>query len=178
MSYILLYFFMAIGLSMDAFSLAIVYGSTGINKKKIINMSLTVGLLHFIMPNIGDKLGEKFLQGFISYGNIITGLIFLVLAVQMIVSLKDKETTTELNNYLELFLFSIAVSLDSFTLGIALSLEGHNLMIGGIIFALISSIFTLIGLLFGKFLSYKTGIIGKIIGITILLLLSLKYLIL
>ena len=60
MSLILLYFFMAIGLSMDAFSLAIVYGTNGIEKKKAIILSLFVGILHFIMPNVGNILGKQF----------------------------------------------------------------------------------------------------------------------
>ena len=36
MSFILLYFFMAVGLSMDAFSLAILYGTNNLVKKRCI----------------------------------------------------------------------------------------------------------------------------------------------
>lgn len=175
MSYILLYFFMAVGLSMDAFSLAIVYGTNSLNKKKALILSIFVGILHFIMPNIGNLLGQNFLQGFINYGNIITGLVFLVLSIQMISSLKESNEINDLNNYLELFLFAIAVSIDSFTVGIALSLENKSLIIGGIIFSIISFIFTITGLLLGKFLSNKTGKISKIFGIIILVILTVKY---
>ena len=41
----LIYFFMAIGLSMDAFSLALAYGTTEITLRKKILLSLTVGIL-------------------------------------------------------------------------------------------------------------------------------------
>ena len=176
MSFILLYFFMAVGLSMDAFSLAIVYGTNNIDKKKATTLSLFVGILHFIMPNIGNILGKSFLQGFILYGNIITGLVFLILSIQMILSLKEENEVNELKGYLELFLFALAVSIDSFSVGIALSLENQNLIVGGIIFSIISFLFTMTGLLLGKFLSEKTGKISKIIGIIILLVLSGKYL--
>ena len=175
MSYILLYFFMAVGLSMDAFSLAIVYGTNNLNKNKALILSLFVGILHFIMPNIGNLLGQNFLQGFINYGNIITGLVFLVLSIQMILSLKEENEVNELKNYLELFIFAVAVSIDSFSVGIALSLENQSLIIGGIIFSIISFIFTITGLLLGKFLSDKTGRISKVFGIIILVLLSMKY---
>ena len=175
MSFILLYFFMAVGLSMDAFSLAILYGTNNLDKKRCIILSLFVGILHFVMPNIGNILGRKFLHGFILYGNIITGTVFLVLAIQMILSFKDEEKSQYLRSYLELFLFALAVSIDSFTVGIALSLEENNLFFGGIIFSITSFIFTLLGLVFGKFLSSKTGDIGKMIGIVILIMLSLKY---
>ena len=176
MSSILLYFFMAVGLSMDAFSLAIVYGTNNLDKKKAIILSLFVGILHFIMPNIGNLLGKNFLQGFILYGNIITGLVFLILSIQMIISIKEENEVNELKNYFELFLFAIAVSIDSFSVGIALSLENQNLILGGIIFSGISFLFTITGLLLGKFLSEKTGKISKILGIIILILLAGKYL--
>lgn len=176
MSLILLYFFMAIGLSMDAFSLAIVYGTNNLDKKKAIVLSGFVGILHFIMPNIGNVLGQNFLKGFLLYGNIITGLVFLILAIQMVLSLKEESEINELKNYFELFLFAIAVSIDSFSVGIALSLENQNLILGGAIFSVISFLFTITGLLLGKFLSEKTGKISKIFGILILLLLSAKYL--
>lgn len=176
MSYILLYFFIAVGLSMDAFSLAIIYGTNNIDKKKAIILSIFVGMLHFIMPNIGNFLGQSILRGLILYGNIITGIVFLVLAIQMILSLKEEKEIHKLENYIELFFFAIAVSIDSFSVGIALSLESQNLILGGVIFSIISFIFTITGLLLGKFLSKKTGKISKILGIIILIFLSLKYL--
>lgn len=175
MSFILLYFFMAIGLSMDAFSLAILYGTNNLDKKRCFVLSFFVGILHFIMPNTGNLLGQKFLHGFILYGNLITGIVFLILAIQMILSFKEEEKSQCLRGYFELFLFALAVSIDSFTVGIALSLEENNLLIGGIIFSIISFGFTLLGLIFGKFLSSKTGNIGKIIGTVILIMLSIKY---
>lgn len=176
MSSVLLYFFMAIGLSMDAFSLAIIYGTNKLERKKAIVLSVLVGLLHFIMPNIGNLLGQSFLKGFILYGNVITGLVFFVLAIQMTLSLKEENEVSDLKNYLELFFFAVAVSIDSFSIGIALSLENQNLILGGVIFSVVSFFFTAMGLILGKFLSEKTGTISKIIGIIILLFLSVKYL--
>lgn len=175
MSLILLYFFMAVGLSMDAFSLAIIYGTNNITKKKSVILSIFVGILHFVMPNIGNILGQSFLRGIIFCGNIITGLVFLFLAVQMIISFKEEEQSKDLKNYIELFLFAVAVSIDSFTVGIALSLDDNNLLLGGLIFSITSFIFTLFGLILGKFLSSKTGTIGKVIGIIVLIMLALKY---
>lgn len=177
MSSILLYFFMAVGLSMDAFSLAIVYGTNHIEKEKAIILSLFVGILHFIMPNLGNILGQSFLKGFLTCGNLITGLVFFVLAIQMILSFKEDEKVNDLKNYLEMFFFAVAVSIDSFSVGIALSLENQNLILGGIIFSIISFLFTMIGLILGKFLSEKTGKVGKIIGIFILLLFAFRYMI-
>ncbi len=176
MSFILLYFFMAIGLSMDAFSLSIVYGTNKIENKKIIILSTLVGILHFIMPNLGNILGKSFLHGFILYGDIITGSVFLILGIQMILSLKEEGEIYELKNYFELFLFALAVAIDSFSVGIALSLKNHNLILAGSIFAIISFFFTITGLFLGKILSNKTGKNSKILGIIILFIFAFKYL--
>ena len=93
----------------------------------------------------------------------------------MILSLNDEEKTTDLSSYLEIIMFAIAVSIDSFTVGMALSLEKQNIVLGGLIFSLVSSIFTLTGLFLGKYLS-KYGKVSKIIGIIILFIFSIKYL--
>ena len=171
----LLFLFIGIGLSMDAFSLAVVYGTNDLEKKKCLILSIIVGIFHFIMPNLGSVLSNKLLTNFATYGNIITGIVFFILGIQMILSLNDEEKTTDLSNYLEIIMFAIAVSIDSFTVGMALSLEKQNIVLGGLIFSLVSSIFTLTGLFLGKYLS-KCGKVSKIIGIIILFIFSIKYL--
>ena len=171
----LLFLFIGIGLSMDAFSLAVVYGTNNLEKKKCLILSIIVGIFHFIMPNLGSILSNKLLSNFATYGNIITGIVFLTLGIQMIISINDEEKTTDLSNYIEIIMFAIAVSLDSFTVGMALSLDKQNLVLGGIIFSLVSSIFTLTGLFLGKYLS-RYGKISKIIGIIILFIFAFKYL--
>lgn len=176
MSSIFYYYFMAIGLSMDAFSLAIIYGTNGINKKKIIVLSIIVGIFHFIMPNLSGLLGKLFLINFSNYGNIIAGIVFLILGIEMLFSFKDEDAKYQLDNYLEIILFGIAVSIDSFTVGLALSLDNENLIVAGITFSIISALFTFLGLLLGKLLSQKVGSISKCIGIVILFIFSIKYL--
>ena len=40
----------AVALSMDTFSLSLGLGTYNLNKKKIYQISITVGLMHFLMP--------------------------------------------------------------------------------------------------------------------------------
>ena len=75
-----------------------------------------------------------------------------------------------------MFFFAIAVSIDSFTVGIALSLDNQNLLLGGLIFSIVSATFTFLGLLLGKLLNDKTGSNSKLIGIIILIIFTIKYL--
>lgn len=176
MSSIFFYIFLAIGLSMDAFSLALAYGTNKPSKKSVFVLSLLVGLFHFFMPNIGSLIGHSVLKGFILYGNIITGLVFLFLTIQMIMSFKEKEEVSSLTSFIEILMFSLAVSVDSFTIGIALSLEDNNLILAGIIFSIISFLFTFSGLVLGRFLSEKSGNISKVIGVIILFIFTIRYL--
>lgn len=176
MSSIFFYIFLATGLSMDAFSLALAYGINSISKSKILILSSLVGSFHFIMPNLGGLLGYNYLKGFITYSNIITGLIFLFLTIQTLLSFNEDDEISTLNSFIEILLFTFAVSVDSFTIGIALSLENINLFSAGLIFSVVSFIFTITGLILGRFLSKKREKLSKIIGIIILFLFAMKYL--
>ena len=44
----------AIGLSMDAFSLAILYGTLNFTKRKALTLAGFVGAFHFFMPLLGN----------------------------------------------------------------------------------------------------------------------------
>jgi len=171
----LIYFLIAISLSMDAFSLAIAYG---INRPSIIKCYITsilVGIFHFIMPNLGSIIGEQIITKYQINTNILVASIFSILVIQMILS-KNKETKEELNTFFNSFLFGFAVSIDSFSVGIALSVSNSNLILASTIFSIISFLFTIIGLLLGKKISDKFNTKANYIGIIILIILILKYL--
>ncbi|MDD5888165.1 MAG: manganese efflux pump [bacterium] len=170
----LIYFFMAIGLSMDAFSLSIAYGTNYIKKSKILFLSTLVGLFHYIMPFLGSIIGGS-LAIIIMKTNYIVSLVFLILAYEMYKS-KDEEQKGAITNLLSLFIFAITVSLDSFSVGLALGLEKANLNSAFLIFAITSATFTFIGLLFGNHLSKKYGKKANYFGIIILTILAIKYL--
>ena len=51
-------FLIALSLSIDAFSLALIYGTQGISKRDKIILAIIVGMYHFIMPLIGLSIGS------------------------------------------------------------------------------------------------------------------------
>lgn len=171
----LIYFFMAIGLSMDAFSLAMAYGTTNIPINKKIILSLMVGIFHFCMPKIGALLGTEVLLNYIFKANCLVGIIFIILSMEMLFSRKDKKTG-KITNMISIILFSFTVSIDSFSVGIALSLTTKSIDSACLIFALVSSMFTLLGVQLGDKLAHRFENKSEYIGITILLILGLKYL--
>ena len=80
---ILIYFFLAISLSMDAFVINLSLGTYNPRKKIILLFSSIIGLFHFIMPIFGYYLGSILLDN-----NIITkylpSIIFLIIALEML----------------------------------------------------------------------------------------------
>ena len=148
---ILIYFFMAVGLSMDAFSLAIAYGASNINKIKIIILSAFVGIFHFLMPYIGSIIGSKIFF-IMEKSNFIISIVFFLLALEMYKS-RNEEHDGILTNMMSLIIFAFTVSIDSFSVGLALGINENELISAFIIFSIVSAFFTYIGLTLGKYLA-------------------------
>jgi len=174
---ILIYFFIAVGLSMDAFSLALAYGTNNIKFKKIILLSLIVGIFHFIMPLLGSIIGTSIINNLINKSNIIVAVVFILLAIEMFIS-RNEEKKVTINNLSSMIIFAITVSIDSLSVGIALSLTEKNPAIAYLIFSITSFTFTFLGLILGKKINDKFGKKAIYLGIIILLILSVKYLLL
>ena len=170
----LIYFFVGIGLSMDAFSLSLSLGTTSPSKKNIIKTALIVGIFHFIMPMLGYFIGINFKYR-ISGINILTFLLFVVLSFELYKN-RNEENNSILNN-LTILLIAFSVSIDSFTVGIAFGLNSEFIILSSIIFSITSFIFTYLGLALGKKLKDKYKKRATYLGIILLLIVAFKYLI-
>ena len=167
-------FLVAIGLSMDEFSLSLLYGTLGMKNKEKFYLSLLTGIFHFFMPLLGLLFGN-FLFSFIDVDtDIIVMVILSFIGVQMISSsFKDEEVNIlSISGY---FLFALAVSIDSFSVGITLSGDS-NIFLSPLIFSVISFTFTFIGLFLGDKLFNVFGKISTIIGGVILIVVGSSYL--
>ena len=72
-------------------------------------------------------------------------------------------------------IFGFSVSLDSFSVGLGISMITDYPLLGYFIFSLVSFLFTYIGLKFGKFLYDKFGKYAVFLGAVILIILGLFY---
>lgn len=166
---------MAISLSMDAFSLSLVYGTFGIDKKNKILLSLIVGCFHFVMPLFGMFIGDLILSLFKFNTDILVSIILIFIGLQMVISsFKNKDDFKPLK-FGEFFMFGLAVSIDSFSLGITLPNMGASTIISPIIFALTSFLFTFIGLSIGNKIEKMLGKLATIIGGVILTVIGLLF---
>lgn len=170
-------FIIAIGLSMDAFSLSLIYGTLDLKPRMQKLMSITVGIFHFFMPLIGYKIGKMILDLINVNPDILIGIIFIILAIEMILSLKKEEQVKILNGIGAVTLFAFTVSIDSFSTGISLGIANVNILLPCIIFSLTSLLFTYIGVMLGKKLVNKFGMLATLIGAVILLIIGISYVI-
>ena len=165
----------AISLSMDAFSLSLLYGTEGIKKKEKIILSLIVGIYHFIMPLIGLSLGSIIKSKIIFSSEILVGIILCLIAIEMLISSFKEKEEKFLLSFPGFLIFGLSVSVDSLTTGIGLPAITSKYILSCTIFSIISFIFTFLGLNLGNVLNQKYGKLSTIIGGTILLMLGMFY---
>lgn len=167
-------FIIALALSMDAFSISIcITTSNLLNKRKMLLFPLLVGILHFIMPLLGNYLGLIISINLEKIASYILGVIFLILGIEVLNS-KEKEEIPKIN-YIYLIIIALTVSIDSFTVGLGLSLTNEYTYTSSLIFSICSFLFTVLGLTIGKYLNEKIEKRATLIGGILLLLLSIKY---
>ena len=164
-----------ISLSMDAFSLALAYGTQKMTKSEKITLSLIVGAYHFFMPLIGLYFGNLITKYLIINVSILVALIFSLIGLEMIISsIKEKEEKLLLS-LPGFLLFGLSVSIDSLTTGIGLNAINSDSLEVAFTFAVVSATFTYVGLILGNKLNEKFGKISTIIGGIILIVLGIIY---
>jgi len=173
---LLLIIMIGISLSLDAFSLSISYGLMNIEHKKIIFQSIIVGLFHFFMPIIGKIFGKLI----VSITNVdmkyLVVIIFSFIIISILKNIKEKETKYHLN-MVGMFFFGLAVSIDSFSIGISLNYISNSLLLGPIIFMCLSGFITYTGFRIGKYISDRVGYISKVISAILLMCICIYILI-
>ena len=162
----------AVSLSMDAFSLALVYGLLLYSKKRKLLLSIIVGIYHFVMPLIGMTFGNLLEKINIISLDLVSFLILLYIGIDLMLSTLKKEDKISTNNF-GLIIFGLSVSLDSLTLGIGLNSITNNYLLASTIFSITSLLFTYLGLNLGNVVGNKIGEYSKIVGGIVLIIIAI-----
>lgn len=171
MNQILVVILISISLSMDAFSLSLIYGTSIIKKTTKIYLSISVGIFHFFMPLLGYKFGSIIESNIPISLNIIASILLMILGLEMLLDKTKEDDKLKKLNILEIILFSFSVSIDSFMTGIGIKSLYENIYIVSLTFSLTSLIFTFIGLNIGNVLNKKYGSLAtKVGGITLIII--------
>ncbi len=170
---ILTIFVLALSMSMDAFSLSLIYGIIVMSNKKQLIISLIVGLFHFFMPLLGVVLGNSIIDALHIKIHIILTIILVFIGVEMILSSYEKTEKPTLLNFKGIIMFALAVSIDSFTLGTCIKALTDNYILVSSIFLLVSAIATFCGLKLGQKISEKIGKYSILIGGVVLIIIAI-----
>ena len=171
----------AIGLSMDAFSVSICKGLT--TKRFSWRMALVCGLwfggFQALMPTIGYFLGAQFQEMIEAYDHWIAfGLLFLIGAnmIREALSKKEEESTNGALDFKTMLLLAIATSIDALAVGVSFACIQVKLWSSVLIIGLTTFVFSVLGVKIGNVFGSKYEKSAGIIGGIILILIGLKIL--
>ncbi|GAA3646023.1 manganese efflux pump MntP family protein [Asaccharospora irregularis] len=136
--------------TLDAFFVSVAYGMSGISLKKTFTLASLVSLFCGISIVLGLFIGDVLLKN--NYIYTLIGTIIFGFGFNMIFQKNQSEIPKELT-FLNILLFSLSLSIDSFSISIALSSQYNITLVSIFIFCLVSFVMTISGLLCGKVLS-------------------------
>ncbi|MBR5636588.1 MAG: manganese efflux pump [Pseudobutyrivibrio sp.] len=174
-------FLIGIGLSMDAFAVAICKGLAmrKVNKKQMLIIALFFGGFQALMPLVGFLVGNTFAKKISAYDHWIAFILLLYIGGKMIIDAikewKEKDVVDEMDpplDFKELTLMAIATSIDALACGVTFSFEeSFNILraiaIIGCTTFVISAGGVYVGNIFGDKYKAKAQLVGGIILIFI-----------
>ena len=171
----------AIGLSMDAFSVSICKGLT--TKRFSWRMALVCGLwfgvFQALMPTIGYFLGAQFQEMIEAYDHWIAfGLLFLIGAnmIREALSKKEEESTNGALDFKTMLLLAIATSIDALAVGVSFACIQVKLWSSVVVIGLTTFVFSVLGVKIGNVFGSKYEKSAGVIGGIILIIIGLKIL--
>ncbi|MGA2781481.1 MAG: manganese efflux pump MntP family protein [Smithella sp.] len=173
---------LAVGLGVDAFSVAIGIGAT--NDKKswvpVLRLAVAFGLFQFVMPIIGWLAGQTVVEIIASFDHWIAFALLALVGGKMIWEGFEKESDEEKADRTRgwpLLLLSIATSIDALAVGFSFSILKNPILFPAVIIGMVCFIMTIIGMIFGKVLAKIFGKKVEIFGGLVLIAIGVKILI-
>lgn len=164
----------AIALGMDAFSLGLGMGIKVLPNKKMIYLSLLIGLFHFFIPLIGMSVGQYVSVLMKEMAVLLGGGMLCFLGGKMLWQETDEEDV-QLHSLPEMALLSVSVSLDALPVGLTLGLFATDPWFAVLLFGVVGALMTGVGWWLGKHVGVRLGSFGETIGGIILIILGLKF---
>ena len=173
-------FLIAVGVSMDAFAVAICKGLS-LKKANIKNagiVGLYFGIFQATMPLIGYLLGVQFQDRIKSIDHWIAFLLLGMIGLHMIKESGDKtcESTDHGLDFQSMFLLAIATSIDALAIGITFAFLQVNIVSAVSFIGIVTFTFSFIGVKIGNILGIKFKSKAEFIGGLILIGMGIKIL--
>ncbi|MBN2383663.1 manganese efflux pump [bacterium] len=170
---------LAIGLGMDAFTVAIVVGLTleCITCRHAFRLSWHFGLFQFFMPLLGWLAGRHLLSLIAPFDHWLAfGLLSWIGLKMLRPSEKKMADCPDPTRGFSLVMLSVATSIDALAVGLSLGTLGMTVMRPALIIGIVAALMTLVGMFFGRQLGLKFGHRMEKLGGLILIGIGLKIL--
>lgn len=171
----------AVGLSMDAFSVSICKGLT--TKEFSWRMALICGLwfgfFQALMPTVGYFLGDQFQEMIEAYDHWIAFGLLALIGVNMIREALSKEEEGATNDALDvktMFFLAVATSIDALAVGVSFACIQVELWSSVVVIGLTTFVFSVLGVKIGNVFGSKYEKSAGVVGGIILIIIGLKIL--
>jgi len=178
----------AVGLSMDAFAVAVTIGITSKNTaaansvmiKRGLIAGLYFGFFQGLMPLIGYLLGTQFADKISAFDHWVAFVLLAIIGAQMVIGSfkkeeeKPKEVSMKLKKMLPL---AIATSIDALAVGVSFAMVGTKIVPAVLTIGLTTFALSFAGVLIGKAFGGRFKSKAELTGGVILILIGLKILI-
>ena len=175
---------LAIGLSMDAFAVAVCKGlaTRELKWKHMVIVGLWFGGFQALMPTIGYFLGSMFEQYITAVDHWVAFILLGCISVNMLKEAFDKDCDCceEHNADLSvktMFVMAVATSIDALAVGISLAMAGNvNIWLAAAFIGICTCGFSAVGVKIGNVFGAKFEKKAQIAGGAILILIGLNIL--
>jgi putative Mn2+ efflux pump MntP len=173
--------FIAVGLSLDAFAVAVSIGASGAapTRRDAVRLSFHFGLFQFLMPVLGWYLGVRVAPYIEAYDHWIAfGLLGFVGGHMVLASLFPERTNTVQNptRGRTLVVLSFATSIDALAIGLSLALLNVDVLYPSMVIGMVTFLFSMSGMIFGSKLNKQFGQRMVLVGGVVLICIGLRVL--
>ena len=169
---------LAVALGTDAFSLCVGIGMTGVNRKQMLLISITVLVFHVLMPLAGWYIGELAGNLLGRAAAVIGSLLLIYLGIMMIWAIMRKDRAPEIKalsfNVFGLAILGASVSMDALSVGFTLGAQQVDLLRTAVTIGLVAGAMTAAGLVFGRYINGLVGERAQFLGGLILIGIGIK----
>jgi len=168
-------FFIALGVSADAFAVALGKGlhMTRLNVRHAVVIAVTFGAFQALMPLLGWLLGSTFAQYIAPFDHWVAfGLLALVggkMLHEAFSSHADQEKDTDRLNLRELAVLAVATSIDALAVGVTLAFLPVSIGWAVLLIGVTTTVLTFVGVLVGRRMGATFGKPAEIAGGVILI---------
>lgn len=161
--------FMAVALGMDAFSISLGIGMQQLRLKRIALIGCVIGIFHIIMPFIGIILGKAISSQIGHVTTVAGGLLLIGIGAHIFFNAFNHEDkkVVKIEGF-GLYILAFTVSIDSFSVGLSLGLSGAKTALALLLFGVVTTFLTWIGMILGRKVHGFLGAYSEILGGSIL----------